>query len=168
MRNPLLILALLAALLAAPPLAAHAGDPVTQAQRVGRWLQLDHNQVEQLAVFFTQTKLQRQTRRQAIKPELLALLDQAQKARLAELMVSRELRMPRRGANSDQARLDHLRQALSLSPGQVNALQQRMDALRAENQQLRAQREQELAAIIGVDNANRLIERLEQRRARPR
>jgi len=153
----------LAAALAATPVLAHQNDAVSRAERAGRWLQLEQTQVDQLAVFITQTQLQRRDRARAIRPEILAVLDQAQKARMAELMLTGELKLPRRG--NPEARLARLEQALGLSSAQVDQLRSRSERLRAQNQALKEQRKRELVAIVGSENALKIGQRVEQRRS---
>ncbi|MCB1605889.1 MAG: hypothetical protein KDI71_02785 [Xanthomonadales bacterium] len=166
MRNWIILSATWLLLAASQPSLAHRADPVQQAQRAGRWLQLEPQQVQQLAHFLTDLRLERQARRQLPKAELLAVLDQSQKARLAELMLNRQWRQLRAGTADQGDRLDRLQQALNLSPAQVAQLRNRADQLRAENQQLREQKRQELVAIVGAENAARLEQRMAQRRTR--
>lgn len=156
---------LLAASLVSGTAVAHSPDPATRAERAGRWLQLSDAQVQQLAHFLTDVQLQRRERAAAMRPELMAVLNEGQKARLAELMVSRELRLPR-GTDASEARLSRLQEALDLSAAQVADLRARAERLRVENQGLREQRRQELAAIVGSENAARIEQRIEGRRGR--
>ena len=156
---------LLATTLASGAALAHSPDAATRAERAGRWLQLNDAQVQQLAHYLTDVQLQRRERAAAVRPELVAVLNEAQKARLAELMVSRELRLPR-GADAAEARLSRLQEALGLSAAQVADLRARAERLRVENQGLREQRRQELVAIVGSESAARIEQRIERRRDR--
>ena len=166
MRKWIIAMAIAATVIVGTPVRAHQADPVRQAERIGRWLQLEASQVAELAHFITESKLQRRARRQALKPELLAVLNQAQKARLAELMLNRELRLPRRAGSDGEARLQRLQQALELSPTQVAEIRSRRDQYRAQNHALLTQRRQQLAAIVGAENAAKLEERMARRRHR--
>ena len=154
---------LVAAALASGPLQAHPTDAVTRAERAGRWLQLDDTQVQQLAHLITDTQLQRRQRMDALRPELLAVLSESQKARLAELMVSHELRLPR-GKDAAEERLTRLQEVLGLSAAQVSELRTRAERIRAENQSLIEQRRQQLIAIVGSENAAKIEQLIARRR----
>lgn len=164
MRTWLKPLALIwAATLASSPLLAHSTDAVTRAQRAGRWLQLSDTQVQQLAHFITDTQLQRRQHLNALRPQLLSVLSETQKARLAELMVNHELELPR-GKDAIDERLAKLQEALGLSAAQVSELRQRAERVRAENQSLIEQRRQELIAIVGSENAAKIEKLIARRR----
>ena len=154
---------LITAAMASGPLLAHPTDAVTRAERAGRWLQLDDTQVQQLAHFITDTQLQRRQRMDALRPELLAVLSESQKARLAELMVNRELRLPR-GKDAGEERLSRLQEVLGLSAAQVSELRTRGERIRAENQHLIEQRRQQLVAIVGSENAAKIEQLIARRR----
>jgi len=154
---------LVAAALASGPLLAHSTDAVTRAERAGRWLQLNDTQVQQLAHFITDTQLQRRQRMDALRPELLAVLNESQKARLAELMANRELRLPQ-GKDAGEERLSRLQEVLGLSPAQVSELRTRAERIRAENQHLIEQRRQQLVAIVGSENAAKIEQLIARRR----
>ena len=166
MRKWIIAMAIAATVIAGTPAWAHQADPVRQAERAGRWLQLEPQQVAELAHFITETRLQRRAQRQALKPALLAVLNQAQKAQLAELMLNQELRLPRRAGSDGEAGLQRLQEALQLSPAQVAELRSRRDQHRAQNQALLDQRRRQLAAIVGAENAAKLEQRMARKRQR--
>lgn len=153
---------LLAVTLASSPLLAHNVDAVSRAERAGRWLNLNDAQVQQLAHFITDVQLQRRQRGAVFGSQLIAVLTEPQKARLAELLVNRELNLPR-GAQAADARLLRLQQALGLSAAQVANLRDRGENLRDQNQSLRQQRH--LVAIVGETNADKIEQRIERRRS---
>lgn len=150
----------LLALALALPAQAHQPDPVRQAERAGRWLDLDAAQVQQLAHFLTDTRLQRRQRLGELRAELLAVLSDQQKLRWLELRGE-----PRPQGDLEQ-RLAHWQVALNLSPDQLAQVRARIERNREQARQGRELRYAELERIVGVEQAQRIRERLAQRRAR--
>ena len=148
-------------MLVAMPAAAHQPDPVRQAERAGRWLQLDPQQVEQLAHFFTDVRLQRVSRRSDLRDQLLAVLTPEQRIRWQELRGQGP-----RWQDVDmglEERLSWWQSALDLSQSQLAQIRQQLQQARSQAQQTRAQRRAELEAIVGTDKAQRIAEWADRR-----
>lgn len=150
----------LLALALALPAQAHQPDPVRQAERAGRWLNLDDSQVQQLAHFITDTRLQRRQRLGELRAELLAVLSDQQKLRWLELRGE-----PRPQGDLEQ-RLAHWQAALNLSPDQLAQIRTSIERSREQARQGREQRYAELERIVGVEQAQRIREHRAQRRDR--